>query len=100
MGVGGLGHFGVIFAKALGADKVVGVSRKAAKKDEVLQLGADAYIATDDDEKWSETEAGSLDLIVSTVSSAKMPLDGYLKLLKVGGTLVQVGSVSLCLYLL
>ncbi|KIL84577.1 nadp-dependent alcohol dehydrogenase [Fusarium avenaceum] len=92
VGVGGLGHFGVIFAKALGADKVVGVSRKASKKDEVLQLGADAYIATDDDEKWSEKEAGTLDIIVSTVSSTKMPLDGYLKLLKVGGTLIQVGA--------
>ncbi|KAF5662419.1 zinc-binding dehydrogenase [Fusarium heterosporum] len=92
VGVGGLGHFGVLFAKALGADKVVGVSRKASKKEEVLKLGADSYIATDDDENWSEAGAQSLDLIVCTVSSDKMPLDGYLKLLKVGGTFVQVGA--------
>lgn len=31
IGVGGLGHFGVMFAKAMGADKVVAISRKTAK---------------------------------------------------------------------
>ncbi|KAI5274693.1 putative zinc-binding alcohol dehydrogenase [Aureobasidium subglaciale] len=92
VGVGGLGHFGVLFAKALGADEVVGISRKATKKDEVLKLGADRYIATDDDKDWDKTNARSLDLIVSTVSSSKMPLDGYLALLKVKGTLIQVGA--------
>lgn len=30
VGVGGLGHFGVMFAKALGADKVVGISRNVS----------------------------------------------------------------------
>jgi alcohol dehydrogenase (NADP+) len=91
VGVGGLGHFGVLFAKALGADKVVGISRKASKKDDVLALGADEYIATDDDEDWDKKNARSLDLIISTVSSTKMPLTGYLTLLKVDGTLIQVG---------
>ena len=91
IGVGGLGHFGVLFAKALGADKVVGVSRKAAKRDEVLKLGADQYIATDDDEDWVAANRRSLDLIVCTVSSEKMPLTEYLMLLKVGGTFIQVG---------
>lgn len=92
VGVGGLGHFGVLFAKALGADKVVGISRKASKKDEVLKLGADAYIATDDDKDWAKTNARSLDLIVCTVSSEKMPLQEYLSLLKVKGTFIQVGA--------
>jgi D-arabinose 1-dehydrogenase-like Zn-dependent alcohol dehydrogenase len=31
-------------------------------------------------------------LIVSTVSSGKMPLDGYVSLLKTRGTLIQVGA--------
>lgn len=92
VGVGGLGHFGVLFAKALGADEVVGISRKASKRDEVLKLGADRYIATDDDEDWANKNRRSLDLLVSTVSSAKMPLDGYLSLLKTKGTLIQVGA--------
>jgi D-arabinose 1-dehydrogenase-like Zn-dependent alcohol dehydrogenase len=93
VGVGGLGHFGVLFAKALGADKVVGISRKASKRDEVLALGADEYIATDDDKDWETKNARSLDLIVSTVSSTRMPLTGYLGLLKTYGTYIQVGYV-------
>lgn len=53
IGVGGLGHFGVLFAKALGADKVVGISRKADKKSDVLKMGADEYISTDEDKEVS-----------------------------------------------
>jgi len=92
VGVGGLGHFGVLFAKALGADKVVGISRKAEKRDEVLKLGADQYIATGDDKDWAKENAQTLDLIVCTVSSENMPLDEYLSLLKTKGTFIQVGA--------
>lgn len=92
VGVGGLGHFGVLFAKALGADKVVGISRKADKRDDVLKLGADQYIATDADADWAKHNAQTLDLIVCTVSSEKMPLEGYLSLLKTKGTFIQVGA--------
>ena len=53
VGVGGLGHFGVLFAKALGADRVVGISRKNDKRDDVLKLGADKYIATGEDKDWA-----------------------------------------------
>ncbi|KAK3367313.1 zinc-binding dehydrogenase [Lasiosphaeria ovina] len=94
VGVGGLGHFGVLFAKALGADRVVGISRKAEKRDDVLRLGADEYIATDDGGggSWAEDHARSLDLIVCTVSSEDMPLTDYLRLLKVDGVFIQVGN--------
>lgn len=92
VGVGGLGHFAVLFAKALGADRVVGISRRADKRADALKLGADEYIATDEDKDWDKTHARSLDLIVSTISSAKMPLTSYLTLLKVHGTFVQVGA--------
>lgn len=94
VGVGGLGHFGILFARALGADKVVGISRKRSKEKEVLDLGADQYIATDDDQDWIAKNTRTLDLIISTVSSENMPITGYLQLLKVYGTLIQVGQVS------
>jgi alcohol dehydrogenase (NADP+) len=87
-----LGHFGVLFAKALKADEVVGISRKASKRDETLKLGADRYIATDDDEDWAKKNARTLDIIVCTVSSEKMPMSGYLGLLKPKGTMIQVGA--------
>ncbi|KAI7785970.1 nadp-dependent alcohol dehydrogenase [Diaporthe eres] len=92
VGVGGLGHFAVLFAKALGADRVVGISRKSDKRDDVLKLGADAYIATAEDKGWETKNKRTLDLIISTVSSANMPLTDYLGLLKTRGTLIQVGA--------
>ena len=91
VGAGGLGHFAILFAKALGADKVVGISRKASKKADALALGADQYIATEDDTQWHLKNAASLDLIISTVSSSDMPLAEYLSLLRVNGSYVQVG---------
>jgi alcohol dehydrogenase (NADP+) len=92
IGVGGLGHFGILFAKALGADRVVGISRRNNKRDDVLALGADAYIATEDEPDWATKHARSLDLIISTVSSPKMPLMEYFQLLRTRGTFIQVGA--------
>lgn len=92
IGVGGLGHFGILFAKALGADRVVAISRKANKREDALKLGADAYIATDEDPEWATKNASSLDLIISTVSSSKMPIVQYSQLLRFRGTLVQLGA--------
>nr|POE62840.1 nadp-dependent alcohol dehydrogenase 6 [Quercus suber] len=92
IGVGGLGHFGVLFAKALGADRVVGISRKAEKRNDVLKMGADEYISTDEEPNWAKRHARSLDLIVCTVSSPNMPLMKYLQLLKIKGTFIQVGA--------
>lgn len=92
VGVGGLGHFAVLFAKALGADRVVGISRKGDKRDDALKLGCDQYIATAEEEEWAKKNARTLDLIISTVSSPKMPMTDYLGLLKVRGTLIQVGA--------
>ncbi|KAL1968459.1 hypothetical protein VTN77DRAFT_1988 [Rasamsonia byssochlamydoides] len=92
VGIGGLGHFGLLFAKALGAEKVVAISRSSSKKADALQMGADEFIATSEDDKWFEKHANTLDLIVSTVSSPDMPLAGYLQLLRTNGTFVQVGA--------
>ncbi|KAK7739196.1 hypothetical protein SLS53_005833 [Cytospora paraplurivora] len=92
VGVGGLGHFAVLFAKALGADRVVGLSRRSNKARDVLALGADEYIATAEEAGWDKRHARTLDLIISTVSSPRMPLTSYMGLLKAGGTLVQVGA--------
>ncbi|KAG5919406.1 hypothetical protein E4U61_000933 [Claviceps capensis] len=91
-GVGGLGHFAVLFAKAMGADEVVGISRKASKKQEALDLGCDDYIATEDDKDWGKRNARRFDLIISTISSEKMALSDYLNTLSLDGTIVQVGA--------
>lgn len=71
VGVGGLGHYGVLYAKALGA-RVIGISRRESKREEVMSLGADGYIATADEKDWVAKHAKSLDLIISTVASANV----------------------------
>jgi alcohol dehydrogenase (NADP+) len=99
IGVGGLGHLGILFAKALNCDRVVAISRTSSKRDDTLNgLGADAFIATDEPDEqgkknsWAKTNSSTLDLIISTVSSPEMPLAQYLRLLKVDGTFVQLGA--------
>ncbi|KAL0930151.1 nadp-dependent alcohol dehydrogenase [Colletotrichum truncatum] len=92
VGLGGLGHFGVLFAKALGADRVVAISRRRTKEADALALGADEYIATADDVKWASKHRRTLDLIICTVSSSDMPLEGYLRLLRWEGSFIQVGA--------
>jgi alcohol dehydrogenase (NADP+) len=92
IGIGGLGHYGVMFAKALGCDKITAISRTSSKKQDALKMGATDFIATGEDKDWATKHAGSLDLIVCTVSSPKMPFVEYLSLLGVGGQFVQVGA--------
>ncbi|KAL7819432.1 GroES-like protein [Trichoderma aethiopicum] len=91
LGVGGLGHFGILFAKAMGADRVVAVSRRGDKRADALALGADEYIATAEDEDWATKHARTLDLIVCSISSSNMPLTEYIGLLKRDGVFVQLG---------
>jgi D-arabinose 1-dehydrogenase-like Zn-dependent alcohol dehydrogenase len=92
VGLGGLGHFGVMWAKALGCDKVVVISRTSGKKGDAMKLGADEFIATEEDPDWAKNHASTLDLIICTVSSSSMPLMGYMSLLKFDGTFVQLGA--------
>ncbi|KAG0652922.1 NADP-dependent alcohol dehydrogenase VII [Hyphodiscus hymeniophilus] len=92
VGIGGLGHFAVLWAKALGCDEVVAISRTGGKAIDAKKMGADRLIATDEDDKWAKKNSRSLDLIVSTVSSPKMPIAGYLQLLRTNGQFIQVGA--------
>lgn len=92
IGLGGLGHFGVMWAKALKADKVVVISRSSSKKEDALKLGADEFIATDEDVGWAKENASTLDVILSTVSSTSIPLMDYLSLLRFDGAFVQLGA--------
>lgn len=89
IGLGGLGHMAVKLAHAMGAEVTV-ISRSNSKKDDAARLGADHYVATE--------EAGALrahrnefDLIINTVS-APLDLDTYLRLLRLDGTMVNVGA--------
>lgn len=56
-----------------------------------MKMGADDFIATDEDHDWDQKHARTLDILICTVSSPKMPLEGYLNLLRTNGALVQLG---------
>jgi len=88
MGLGGLGHMGVKFAVAMGADVTV-LSHSPHKKDDALAMGAHHFIATDDESIFT-THAKSFDVILNTVS-AEIDIDKYISLLKLNGTLVVIG---------
>ncbi|MEU6133320.1 NAD(P)-dependent alcohol dehydrogenase [Nocardioides sp. NPDC047086] len=89
VGLGGLGHMGVKIAHAMGAEVTV-LSQSLKKQEDGLRLGADHYYATSDPATFSALK-NSFDLIVNTVS-AEIPVDDYLGLLDVDGTLVNVGA--------
>jgi len=80
---------GVKLAHAMGAEVTV-LSQTLAKKDDGLTLGADHFFATSDDQTLTEL-ASTFDLIVNTVS-ATLPMDKYLSLLRLNGTMVNVGA--------
>jgi uncharacterized zinc-type alcohol dehydrogenase-like protein len=88
MGLGGLGHMGVKFAAAMGADVTV-LSHSPAKEADARAMGAHSFIATNDESVFAK-HAKSFDVILNTVS-AEVNIDHYLNLLKLDGTLVVIG---------
>ncbi|MFC4126074.1 NAD(P)-dependent alcohol dehydrogenase [Nocardia rhizosphaerae] len=88
IGMGGLGHVGVKIAAALGAEVTV-LSQSLRKRDDGLRMGAHHYYATSDKDTFRQLR-NSFDLIINTVS-ANLPIDDYLRLLALDGTLVILG---------
>lgn len=89
VGVGGIGHMTILFAKALGAE-VTAISRSNSKKEVAAQLGADHYAATSD-EHFLEEHADTLDVIVNTGSSfSGNSTDQLLSMLKPRGRFVFI----------
>ncbi|KAI9125248.1 hypothetical protein K1719_003864 [Acacia pycnantha] len=90
VGLGGLGHMAVKFAKAFGA-KVTVISTSPNKKKEAIEhLGADSFIVSREQDQM-QAAMGTLDGIIDTVS-AQHPLVPLIGLLKSNGKLVLVGA--------
>ena len=89
VGMGGLGHMAVKIAHAMGAEVTV-LSQTLSKREDGLRFGADHYYATSDSATF-DTLANEFDLIVNTVS-APVDLQQYLALLRLDGTVVNVGA--------
>ncbi|KAI3757249.1 hypothetical protein L6452_04783 [Arctium lappa] len=90
VGLGGLGHVAIKFAKAFGHHVTV-ISTSPSKQQEARKLlGADDFIVSTDP-KQMESKRRTLDFILDTVA-APHSLGPILELLKVNGTLVLVGA--------
>lgn len=89
VGLGGLGHMGVKFAKAFGAHVAV-FTTSPGKTEDAKRLGADEVIVSTDPDEMA-VHAGTFDFILDTVS-ANHDLNTYLNMLGLDGNLTLVGA--------
>jgi uncharacterized zinc-type alcohol dehydrogenase-like protein len=89
IGIGGLGHMGLQFAKAFGAE-VTAFSTSKDKEAEAKTLGAHHFVNTRDTGALKKV-AGSFDFLLSTVS-ADQDWQAYVNCLRPKGTLCVVGA--------
>ncbi|EPQ26191.1 uncharacterized protein PFL1_06127 [Pseudozyma flocculosa PF-1] len=91
VGIGGLGHFALLFAKALGAEKITAISQTRSKEELARKLGATDFIATSEGPDVFAQHRRSLDLLITCNNNGDMPLDKYLTLVRPLGKIVAVG---------
>jgi len=89
IGIGGLGHMAIQFARAFGCE-VTAFSTSKDKEAEARTLGAHNFVNTLDTGALKKV-AGSFDLILSTVS-ADQDFQGFVNALRPKGTLVILGA--------
>jgi len=89
-GIGGLGHYAVQFAKALGAHVTV-LTHSPSKEADSREMGADDVIVTNK-EGWEEKYAMKFDFILSTIDDSRgQTLPAFCSTLRVGGKYHTVG---------
>ncbi|ASK33162.1 NAD(P)-dependent alcohol dehydrogenase [Alloalcanivorax mobilis] len=91
VGMGGLGHMGVKFAKALGAEVTL-FTRSESKVGEAKKQGADRVVVSTDKEQMKAI-AGQLDFILDTVP-VQHDLNPYLNALRYDGKHILVGLLE------
>ena len=91
IGLGGLGHMGVKFAKALGA-RVVMITTSPEKGKDAQRLGADEVMVSRDAAAMAK-HARSFDFLLNTIPVSH-DVNPYLALLKIDRTMVLVGVLT------
>lgn len=89
VGLGGLGHMGVKFARAFGAHVVV-FTTSPGKKEDALRLGAHEVIISTNAEEMQQ-HAGTFDFILDTIA-ADHDINAYLNMLGRDGNITLVGA--------
>ena len=89
VGLGGLGHMGVKFARAFGAHVVV-FTTSPGKREAALRLGAhEVIVSTNPDEM--KAHAGTFNFILDTIA-AEHDINAYLAMLGLEGNITLVGA--------
>jgi uncharacterized zinc-type alcohol dehydrogenase-like protein len=91
IGLGGLGHMGLKFAKAFGANVTL-FSRSKGKEEDAKRLGAGNVVLSTDPEQMKAL-ANKFDFILDTVPHPH-DFNPYLQTLNLNGTLVIVGQLT------
>lgn len=91
LGMGGLGHMGIKFAKAMGAEVTV-FTRSASKAEEARRQGADHVIVSSDAEQMKAV-AGRFDFLLDTIP-VQHDLNPYLETLRFDGVHILVGLIE------
>jgi uncharacterized zinc-type alcohol dehydrogenase-like protein len=89
VGLGGLGHMGVKFAHALGADVTV-LTTSHNKTEDARRLGANDVVISRNEEQMRKL-AGTFDFILDTIS-AEHDINAYVQLLRRDGNITLVGA--------
>jgi len=89
LGVGGLGHLGLQFSRALGLETVA-ITGQADKRAELKELGAHEVIIAGDNPGKALTDAGGADIVLSTTNSARQIASTFAGL-RPGGRFVNMG---------
>jgi alcohol dehydrogenase (NADP+) len=90
VGIGGLGHFALLWAKGLGAE-VWALSHTPGKKEEALKLGADHFVSTKDKD-WAKPLAFTFNFILNCADMTnEFDLKTYMSTLAVNGAFHNVG---------
>jgi alcohol dehydrogenase (NADP+) len=89
VGLGGLGHMGVKFARAFGAQVAV-FTTSPNKKEDALRLGAHEVVLSRNQDEM-KPHAGSFDFILDCVA-AEHDINAYINLLARDGTITIVGA--------
>ncbi|XP_068641464.1 probable cinnamyl alcohol dehydrogenase [Aristolochia californica] len=90
VGLGGLGHLGVKFAKAMGHHVTVISSSDKKREEAIKHLGADDYMISSD-RSGIQAATDSLNYILDTLP-VHHPLEPYISLLKLDGKLILTGG--------
>ena len=91
IGLGGLGHMGIKFASAMGAETYM-ITTSEEKAADAKKLGADDVIISKNQDEMKK-HAGSFDFLLNTVP-VKHDINPYLQILKRDSTMVMVGAIE------